>query len=231
MYNATGHPTQKSLLVAGTTTLSSSATYNSNGTLATYVDFNGATTTYHYDGTGGCNNLLLTSVSLPVNSLSTAQAWDCHGGVVTSTTDANSQPTTFGYVSQGNVADPFWRVLSMTDPLGNVTWNVYSASAPFTQETTLTINGTSAARDIITISDGLSRPIFIQTRQSPGSTAFDLFKIVTAGARTKARLWLPQFLTSPQPDRVLPLARRLPLRRLMFLDVRFSFRMAAEEAI
>ncbi len=61
----------------------------------------------------------------------------------------------------------------MTDPLGNVTWNVYSASAPFTQETTLTINGTSAARDIITISDGLSRPIFIQTRQSPGSTAFD----------------------------------------------------------
>jgi hypothetical protein len=143
-YNATGHPIQAAKLVSGSTYLTSSATYNSNGTVASSTDVNGATTNYYYNGTGGCNNLLLTSTSLPTNNLSTSQTWDCNGGVLTSATDANGQPTTYGYQSSGGTADPFWRMLSVTDPLGNTTWTIYSETAPFTQETSLQFNGSAS---------------------------------------------------------------------------------------
>ncbi len=42
-YNATGHPTTTASLVSGTNYLTSSATYNANGTVATTTDANGRT--------------------------------------------------------------------------------------------------------------------------------------------------------------------------------------------
>jgi hypothetical protein len=140
-----GHPTQTTTRVTGSATLTSKAAYNANGTVSSTTDANGAVTNYHYDGTGGCNNLLLTSTVLPIGSLSTSQQWNCNGGVLTQATDENNQPTGYGYVTAGGAADPYWRVLSTTDPLGNVTWNAYTpaTSSTFaTQERFLNFNTT-----------------------------------------------------------------------------------------
>jgi len=64
-YNATGHPTTTANLVVRSTYLSSHATYNGNGTLATSTDINGTVTTPHY--TGGCNNAFATSTNYPLS--------------------------------------------------------------------------------------------------------------------------------------------------------------------
>jgi RHS repeat-associated protein len=175
-YNGAGHSTQTSKLVSGSTNLTSTASYNPNGTVASVIDANGATTNYYYNGAGGCNNLLLTSTVFPVNSLSTTQTWDCNGGVVTSASDQNGQVTTYGFVDQTGVADPNWRLRSTKDPFGYITWNTYSTAAtPFTQESSLLFNGGASAVDGLTTVDGLGRPVYVQKRQgpSPGTTIFD----------------------------------------------------------
>src|SRR4029077_19005177 len=173
-YNASGHPTQTQTLVSGSKYLTSSASYNPNGTIASVTDVNNATTNYYYDGTEGCNSLLLTSIVQPVNSLTTAQAWDCNGGVPTSSTDANKQITKYGFVNQSGAADPLWRRRSITDPGNNITWAVYSPGGvlPETVETILSVSS-SSSMDKLTTLDGLGRPYLQQTKQSPTSTTFD----------------------------------------------------------
>ena len=79
-YDANGNRLSSSPLVSGSTYLTSSATYNANGTVNVATDVNGAQTTYSYNGTGGCNNLLPTGISEPL-SLSRSMTWDCNGGV------------------------------------------------------------------------------------------------------------------------------------------------------
>ena len=173
-YNSAGHATQTSTLVSGSTYLTSNASYNPNGNVATATDANGATTHYYYNGTGGCNNLLLTSTVLPVDNLTTSQTWDCSGGVLTSVKDANGQTTNYGYVNQSGTADPMWRRLSTTDPLNNVTWNTFNTtSLPFTAESSLTFNSNLSTVDTLTTLDGIGQPLFVQTRKAPGSSSFD----------------------------------------------------------
>jgi RHS repeat-associated protein len=173
-YNSTGHPTQVSRLVGGSTFLTSSYTYNPNGTLATATDVNNVTTTYMYNGSGGCNNLLPTSVTFPAANgiqLSTATMWSCNGGVPTQYTDENAHTTSYSYiVPNTGYGEPFWRVTQYTDPTGNVTNLTYTTT---TKEGALTFNGGASAVDVITTFDGLGRPIFKQTRQTPGSSNYD----------------------------------------------------------
>jgi RHS repeat-associated protein len=185
-YNGAGHPTQTSTLVNGSTYLTSTATYNSSGgsngasgTIASFTDVNSAITTYNYNGTDGCNGMLPTSVSvsgagLPSGGLTTSTEWNCNGGVEIHTTDANGQPTAYGYVNQSGTADPYWRNLSVTDPLQNTTWTIYSkgTTLPVTIETVLA-NSSASSADTLATYDGLARPILKQTKQAPSSTNFD----------------------------------------------------------
>jgi RHS repeat-associated protein len=157
--------------VSGNNFLSEGFSYNANGTVASVTDVNGAVTNYFYNGTGGCNNLLPTSVSLPVDGLTSSQQWNCSGGVPTMSTDANGQSTTYGYVNQSGTADPFWRQTSVTDPLGNTTWTIYAS--PTVQESQLVFNGGLSTEDTIKTADSLGRLSFIQKRQAPGSSNFD----------------------------------------------------------
>jgi len=175
IYNAGGHPTETTTWVSSSKNLNSYATYNPNGTIATSTDVNGAVTKYYYNGTGGCNNLLLTSTVFPVNSLSTSQEWNCTGAVLTSTTDQNGAVTAYGYANQSGTADPLWRQLSVTDPLNNTTWNTYSpgGTTPATLETALLFNSNNSTVDTLTTFDGLGRPYLKQTRQKPSATNFD----------------------------------------------------------
>jgi RHS repeat-associated protein len=176
-YNGTGHPTQTSTLVGGTNFLNSSATYDPTyGTLTTSTDVNGAITNYYYNGTGGCGNLLPTSVGLPLG-LSSSQTWYCDGGVLHTSTDPSGKVTTYGYANQGGTADPFWRLLSAKDPLGNTTWTIYSAGGvlPATVETNLNFPVTTPTSTVDTLNtlDGLGRVVKSQNRTSPTSTTFD----------------------------------------------------------
>jgi RHS repeat-associated protein len=176
-YNGTSRPTQISRLVSGTTYLTAQYAYNSNGTIKTFTDANNAITNYYYNGTGGCNNLLVTSILLPVNSLTPSQTWDCNGGVVTQISDANMNLTKYGYSNQNGIADPLWRLLSVTDPLLNVTWKTYSAvgTLPTTVETYLNfpISSPTSTVDTLYTLDGLGRAVESQRRTAPNSTAFD----------------------------------------------------------
>jgi RHS repeat-associated protein len=163
-YNGAGHATQTQKSVSGSSSLTYYASYNGNGTMASSTDANGAVTNYSYTGTGGCNNLLLTSTDYPVDSLMTSQTWNCSGGVILSSTDANGKTTNYSYT------DPLWRVVSITDPTTAETVFTYNATSV---ESALSVNSGSSTVDVLTTVDGLGRVVDSQTRQAPGSTNFD----------------------------------------------------------
>ena len=175
-----GHPTKTITYVNSNSSLTSTATYNSNGTLASVKEANTGTTTYGYNTTGnftGCPNPYLpTSTTLP-DGFTTYQSWNCDGGVLRSSQDQNSQLTNYGYVdqSQSHVADPYWRVLSTTDPLGNMTTTTYSpTSAPLpTVETALLFNNNSSTVDVLKEYDGIGRLIVSEHRTAPNAQTFD----------------------------------------------------------
>jgi len=93
-YDAFGRATAVSRLVSGSAYLTDNFSYNANGTIATHTDVNGTIFTHT---NGACNNLLLTNLS--GGGLSSSFAWDCNGGVRTSTTDTNGKITNYSYVS------------------------------------------------------------------------------------------------------------------------------------
>ncbi|MBZ5509473.1 MAG: hypothetical protein LAO78_28815 [Acidobacteriia bacterium] len=161
-----GNITSIKQTTAPNTYLTKSFSYYDTGALNTYTDVNGAVITYNY-GAGSCNNSLPTSVSLPLN-LSLSTAWDCTGGVITSSNDENQQPTTYTY----NTADDpnIWRIKQQTDALGNVRSKVYGIS---TNEDILNFNGGNSTADVLATLDSYGRPITAQIRRAPGSTSFD----------------------------------------------------------
>lgn len=172
-YDSKGNLTSVSRWVSGPTGssglyLTSSTSYNSNGTVNVTQDVNGAPTTYHYDP-NVCNNLLPTSISEPLG-LSRSMTWDCNGGVVKIVTDENLQPTTYGYVNlQTGSADPFYRPISITDPVGNITNFTYT---PTTFESAMNFSTVSTV-DTLTTSDGFGHQLLAQQRQGQGSSSFD----------------------------------------------------------
>jgi YD repeat-containing protein len=158
-------------LVSGGSYLTSTYTYYDTGNLKTATDANGKNvTTYLY---GGCTNSFPTSTSTPVrntsgtvtSTLTSSQTWDCNGGVMTSSTDANGQTTTYGYGS-----DPFWRPLSVTDPAGNTLAYTYSPNATYTA---LSFNGGASVSNTVTTTDSLGRTILQQKQQGPSSSLYD----------------------------------------------------------
>jgi len=157
-----GNLTTVSQLVQGTTYLAKHFSYYDTGTPNSAQDVNGQNTIYNYDPTASCGYSYVTSVTFPITSLATHSAWDCNGGVATSTTDVNSQVTSFAY------NDPnFWRPTSVTDPLGNATNTNYAS--PTLSETGMWFNSNSSLTDSIPTLDGLGRPHVMQRRQGPGS--------------------------------------------------------------
>jgi RHS repeat-associated protein len=175
-YSNTGHPTSTVTLTSGSSSLTRTATFNTNGKVNTATDVNEALSRYTYNGTGDCNLLLPTSVAvtgsgLPSSGLTSSTQWDCNGEVITSTTDADGQPTDTNY-EQNGVGDPLYRPLSVVDALRYATDLSYSAT---TFESALNFNGTTSTSDTLTTTDGVGRQIFSQTRQGqgPSITTFD----------------------------------------------------------
>jgi RHS repeat-associated protein len=178
-YDNKGHAKTTAKWTGGSSWLTSTATYNPNGTLATATDVNGALSTYAY-GTGGCNNLLPTSVNvtgqyLLSGGLTTSQQWDCNGAVVASATDANGQITTYDrFNPTTTVADPFWRVDAMISPYNGTTRTTTNYSySPTTLETSLVFNNNASTMDVLSTADALGRVISTQNMITPGSSSYD----------------------------------------------------------
>jgi hypothetical protein len=192
---ANGHPTQTSTWVNGSNYLTSSATYNTNGTVNNATSVIGGISSFGYNGTDGCNGVLPTSVTLsgtglPSGGLATSTQWDCRGGVAIETADANGQQTLYTYT------DPFWRITSMMDPLGNMT--SYSYPSPTTTEIS-TNYGTVSTSDMLMTSDGLARQIFSQTRQGQGSSTFDTVQTTYGWTTTTSSTRGGPFTTTSMP--------------------------------
>ncbi len=172
-YNTPGHVTSTSNWVSGTGTnakyLTTSTTYNSNGTVNVSTDANNTTNTYSYNG--ACNSLMPTSVLISGTnvSLSRSMSWDCNGGVQTSLIDENGK-TTSTHFYNGTAADPYYRPVSTVDPLLNTANYSYSAT---TVESAMNFNGAVSTADVINTTDGLGRTIYSQTRQAQASSNFD----------------------------------------------------------
>jgi RHS repeat-associated protein len=166
-YDTRGDLLTANQYMPGNTTLTFSNTFNGNGTLKTSKDPAGVSTSYTY---GDCNGFGLTQVT--VGSLATSATYGtvgCDGGVPVTATDANGNVTHFGYtnVSTG-VADPYYRLSSVTDPYNNVSANYY---APTYTESGMSFG--SSEMELTTELDGYGRVLRTQRQQGPGSSNYD----------------------------------------------------------
>jgi len=170
-YNAGGHPVQTQQWVNGSNYLTSSATYNSSGTLTSSTDVNGATTTY---SNFTCNGMLPQTTTLPQISgesfqMSSSQTWDCVGGVVTSSTDVNGNPTTYSY-------DALWRPIQTNFPDEGQTAVAYNfpVTPPNVPNIVVSEKINSAGQFLTTQTnyDGLGRPVRSMFLSDPSGTDY-----------------------------------------------------------
>jgi YD repeat-containing protein len=156
-YDNAGNLLTVAQFVSGSTYVTKTYTYGSNGALQSSKDGNGNLTTYT---NGACNNLLPTQIFS--GGLSITEAWDCNGAVLTSSTGPNQgQTTTYAY------NDPLYRLTRTQYPDGGETSLCYtdvggsgcqmSSTANTTYTTTLAAPSPSLVSSVT--SDGLNRPI------------------------------------------------------------------------
>jgi hypothetical protein len=153
--------------------------YNTNGTPATTYDLANTPTTYGYDPgkyveCGGCTNYPFPT-SISKGGLTAYSTWNGIGAKKVTDTDANGATTSYGYTAcVGGATDPFWRVMSVADPLGNEVCLTYpSGSSPDTSNSRSTFNSGNSVQNTTTTTDGYGRTINVQTQQAPGSSNYD----------------------------------------------------------
>jgi RHS repeat-associated protein len=157
--------------------------YNSNGTPIVTYDLANNPTSYGYKpssyvcGTVGCTNYPFAT-SITKGGLTTSSTWNGIGGVKVTEVGPNgttNQTTTYGYVTcSGGTADPFWRALSVTDPLGNEVCKTYpSGSSPDSAATSFSFNSGGSVQNTTTTTDSYARTINVQRQQGPSATNYD----------------------------------------------------------
>ena len=88
--------------------------------------------------------------------------------MTTSNPNSSTIVTTYGYQSSAGTADPFWRVSSVTDPLGNKVWKSYTATS---LNSSFSFN--SSIDNTTVTTDGYGRAIRTQTQQGPSASNYD----------------------------------------------------------
>lgn len=181
--NSTGNLLTTWKLTNGSAWLTNSTqnSYNPNGTPAATYDLANSPTTYGYSSAsyvscGSCTNYPFPT-SITKGGLTTSYTWNGTGGVMLTQVGPNgsSQTSTYGYAGcSGGAADPFWRVMSVTDPLGNEVCNSYpSGSAPDTISSGFTFNSGNSVQNTIITTDGYGRTTNVQKQQGPSATGYD----------------------------------------------------------
>jgi len=162
---------ESAVLTGGSSYLISAYTYNTNGVPSTVTDAAGNITNFAYSSSV-CKSGRPTSITVwPVagtTSLVTSFLYDsgCKGAVTTKITDPNSKPVTLGY------SDPFWRLTTYTDELGNTTNNAYPMQSPYTSIET-TLNFSSSTVDVYQQSYPNLGKALAQQLESPTSSNWD----------------------------------------------------------
>ena len=179
--------------------------YNANGTIASSYDLANNQTAYTYNSasysgcpSGGCTNYPFpTSVSK--GGVTTYSTWNGYGAVKLTDQDANGATTTYGYSAcVGGAIDPFWRVMSVIDPLGNETCKTYpSGSSPDISSSSFAFNGGASIQSTTTTTDGYGRPVNRQTAQAPGSGNYDTVSTVYSWLGTSFSVATSQRCTEP----------------------------------
>jgi RHS repeat-associated protein len=165
--NSAGYPLTINSYLPGNTTITTTNTYNANGTLATSTSPSGIVTTNTY---GDCNGfgLTKTAISSTLYKSYTYGSVGCDGGVPVTTTDPNGNLTSYGYVASGGAPDPYYRLSTTTDPLLNAYANFYTPTHAISQLDF----GTSTVRNTVEV-DGYGRLSGVQKEEAPSSTLFD----------------------------------------------------------
>jgi RHS repeat-associated protein len=148
--------------------LSTTYSYNGNGSLNTMTLPNGEVVTEGYDGS--CNSLLPTSESNSVNTtLKTYTVYDtgCFGARVVKFTGVDGNFVTKAYL------DPFWRPTQFTDQAGNATNIAYDLTTFPNTYVTTAFNGTTLQN--VSQVNGLGKVLYKQVSQSYGSGNFDTY--------------------------------------------------------
>jgi RHS repeat-associated protein len=182
-YSSYGNLLKVSLSTDGGSTFIGNTTsnlYNSNGTPSKTYDVANNETDYSYstanysDGCSGSNYAVFpTNIKNLGTGVNASATYDCTGGVKLHDVDASGNVTIYGYQSSGGAADPWWRVMSVTDPLGNETWKTYFQSGPIGPYTESASSfGTSVDNEWRT-TDGYGRPVLFQKAQSSGGSNYD----------------------------------------------------------
>jgi len=164
-YDPNGNIASEGRWQSPTAFLSKSFTYAANGNLLTATDVNNAVTQYTNNACGGAFPSQITS---PIAAVNASMTWDCVGGVLLSSTDANGHATTFSYQDPSHT----WR-LSSVYHAADATTTTYSYLSPNQVEASTPFNGGASASDVVTTLDGLGRAMLSQRRQAPGSANFD----------------------------------------------------------
>jgi RHS repeat-associated protein len=117
-----GNPTTIAYSTSGSVTLSVINTYYDTGMVLVAKDVAGHATTYSYSSsTDQCADAFPATITPAISTLATSASWNCNGGVMSSSTDANGQTTTFKYT------DPnFWRLTEIDYPGKGKTTFAYS---------------------------------------------------------------------------------------------------------
>jgi hypothetical protein len=174
----------------GTTFLSNTTvnSYNANGTPSVTYDLANNPTTYAYGSTAYVNGYGGTPTNYPFptaitkGGLTTQATYNSAGGVKLTDVAANSSNTTiYGYKTSAGVADPWWRVSSVTDPNGNEVYQTYSPTSVVSQ-----FSFGSSVQNTTTTLDGYGRPINVQKQQGPSSANYDTVSMAYGFVDTEA---------------------------------------------
>jgi RHS repeat-associated protein len=165
-YDASGDALTINSYLPGNTTITTTNTYNSNGTLKTSLSPGGVTTTNTY---GDCNGFGLTqsAVSSTLYVSYTYGSTGCDGGVPVTKTDSNGNVTNLYYADVYG-ADPWYRQRILVDPLGDEFYHDYTP----TSSTQYLAFGSSEVAEVTAL-DGYGRRINMQRYQSPSGGDFD----------------------------------------------------------
>ncbi|MGH9467855.1 MAG: RHS repeat domain-containing protein, partial [Terriglobales bacterium] len=163
-YNGSDEVSSMTRQVTGSAALTTNYSYNTNGTPASVTAPNGGVTTY---GNYACGSGLFPgTIQSPVAVVKTTLAWNCSGGVLTSSTDGNNATTSYTYLDPANA----WRPSAVTDAAGDVTTLTYT---PDTTESRMLFNGGNSIAETLTTLDALGRAAIVQHETGPGTGTYD----------------------------------------------------------
>ena len=178
-YSSTGDMLHEYDYYTSTNYLTTTHTYNANGTVASVTAADGVQTTV---SNTQCNGFLTDSAT---NAIGTASmTWDCNGAIPLTTTDLNGLVTTTTY------GDPLYRPTQVSDNGGQAPIT-YTYSSPTQFSTDMVFNsGNSIENSTVTL-DTQGRTLSVQKRQGPTSSNYDTVSFVYDSTGHKINTSIP----------------------------------------